>query len=270
MALRSGSSLVLRLARAPLRSAASQRSLVASYSTEPTKPKKGAKAPKEGAAATTTATAAAATAAAPPPPTFDASIPMPRRFRMDKPDPYNNRLVEEAFVSGKVDAVAQENALEETERMMRDGRPSLRISTAVQGGYAFQNRNPRNPEMMGSLRKEKGYYHVVEVTLTNLHTWATVKHFSGREVITVSTTEPFLRDQLYGTGNRSAARNTGLALAQRLRESGITGVVYRLTDGKKYHGRVACFVDGLREGGIALEEPDDSDRHQLDYKLVRH
>ena len=52
----------------------------------------------------------------------------------------------------------------------------------------------------------------------------------------------------YG-GNKDAAKAVGEALAKRATEKGITEVCFDRA-GYLYHGRVASFADGAREGGL--------------------
>ena len=55
--------------------------------------------------------------------------------------------------------------------------------------------------------------------------------------------------KLGSTGNKEAAKEIGLALAERAKEAGITRVVFD-RGGYIYHGRIASLAEGAREGGL--------------------
>jgi large subunit ribosomal protein L18 len=73
----------------------------------------------------------------------------------------------------------------------------------------------------------------------------------GRVLLGVSTQAPELAD-LRGSdeGSKTAlARAAGKLLAEKARAAGITRVVFD-RGGYLYHGRVAAFAEGAREGGL--------------------
>ncbi len=71
----------------------------------------------------------------------------------------------------------------------------------------------------------------------------------GHTLVSASSVEPELRAKLGTTGNKAAAKEVGLALAERAKEAGITKVVFD-RGGYIYHGRIAALADGAREGGL--------------------
>lgn len=71
----------------------------------------------------------------------------------------------------------------------------------------------------------------------------------GHTLVSASSVEPELRAKLGSTGNREAAKEVGLTLAQRAKEQGIEQVVFD-RGGYIYHGRIAALADGAREGGL--------------------
>ncbi|HHY14442.1 MAG TPA: 50S ribosomal protein L18 [Firmicutes bacterium] len=71
----------------------------------------------------------------------------------------------------------------------------------------------------------------------------------GHTLVSASSVEPELRAKLGATGNQEAAKEVGLALAQRAKEKGIAQVVFD-RGGYIYHGRIAALADGAREGGL--------------------
>lgn len=72
----------------------------------------------------------------------------------------------------------------------------------------------------------------------------------GHTLVSASSTEPELKALLpNGGGNKEAAKQVGLIIAQRAKEKGITSVVYD-RGGNIYHGRIAALAEGAREGGL--------------------
>ena len=74
----------------------------------------------------------------------------------------------------------------------------------------------------------------------------------GRTLAAATSNEPAFRAQsgkeTHG-GNVAGAKMVGQLLAQRVREAGITRVVFD-RGGYPYHGRVRSLADGAREGGL--------------------
>lgn len=68
-------------------------------------------------------------------------------------------------------------------------------------------------------------------------------------LVSASTLEKALRQDLNGTGNVEAAKKVGAALAERARAAGITKVAFDRS-GYKYHGRVQALADAARAGGL--------------------
>ena len=72
---------------------------------------------------------------------------------------------------------------------------------------------------------------------------------AGRTLISASTRDKEIREQLKYGGNRDAAQAIGKLVAQRALAAGIKQV--RFDRGNyKYHGRVAALADAAREGGL--------------------
>ena len=73
----------------------------------------------------------------------------------------------------------------------------------------------------------------------------------GRTLVSVSTRDKDVRDNVKYGGNRDAATVIGQLIAQRALEKGIQMV--RLDRGcYKYQGRVAALADAAREAGLKL------------------
>jgi large subunit ribosomal protein L18 len=74
---------------------------------------------------------------------------------------------------------------------------------------------------------------------------------SGRVLLGVSTLAPELREMKAkdGGSKKDLSRAAGKMLAERAKAAGITRVVFD-RGGYPYHGRVAAFAEGAREGGL--------------------
>lgn len=71
---------------------------------------------------------------------------------------------------------------------------------------------------------------------------------AGRTLVTASTVEVALRDEVTGS-NIVAAQRVGALLAQRAKEKEIESVVFD-RGGYPYHGVVAALADACRKGGL--------------------
>jgi large subunit ribosomal protein L18 len=68
----------------------------------------------------------------------------------------------------------------------------------------------------------------------------------------LSSLTPEVRSQTKPEDTKSAAcRKTGVLLAQKAKELGITRVVFD-RNRYPYHGRVKSFAEGAREGGMGF------------------
>ena len=73
----------------------------------------------------------------------------------------------------------------------------------------------------------------------------------GRTIVSVSTRDKDVRENMKYGGNCDAAKVLGQLIAQRALDAGIQMV--RLDRGcYKYHGRVATVADAAREAGLKL------------------
>ena len=74
---------------------------------------------------------------------------------------------------------------------------------------------------------------------------------TGQTLVSVSTRDQNVRDQIKYGGNCEAAKTIGQIVGQRALEAGIKMV--RFDRGcYKYHGRVATLADAAREAGLAF------------------
>lgn len=76
-----------------------------------------------------------------------------------------------------------------------------------------------------------------------------IDDISGETMVSVSTSEPFFREEDRNGGNTAAASLAGKILAQRARDKGISKVVFD-RGGYLYHGRVKALAEAAREGGL--------------------
>ena len=71
----------------------------------------------------------------------------------------------------------------------------------------------------------------------------------GITLASASSLEKELREQLKNGANIEAAKAVGARIAARLKEQGITAVVFD-RNGYVYHGRVKALADSAREAGL--------------------
>jgi len=72
---------------------------------------------------------------------------------------------------------------------------------------------------------------------------------AGNTLVSASTIDQELREQLKGHKRIEQARMVGKAIAERAQAKGITKVAFD-RGGYKYIGRVKALADGAREGGL--------------------
>jgi large subunit ribosomal protein L18 len=71
----------------------------------------------------------------------------------------------------------------------------------------------------------------------------------GRTLVTASTLDGEIKDDLTGKDKTGQAQVVGGLLARRAVEKGISQVAFD-RGGFQYHGRVKALADGAREGGL--------------------
>jgi large subunit ribosomal protein L18 len=72
---------------------------------------------------------------------------------------------------------------------------------------------------------------------------------AGKTLVSASSRDQALRQDLRYGGNKTAAAAVGKALAQRALEAGVQEVVFDRRD-YKFHGRVAALAQAAREAGL--------------------
>ena len=79
-----------------------------------------------------------------------------------------------------------------------------------------------------------------------------IDDFAGRTVAAAASTEPDLKTVFSGTvrgGNRAGAEALGRTIAERLKEKGISRVVFD-RGGNLYHGRIKAVAEAARKAGL--------------------
>jgi large subunit ribosomal protein L18 len=79
-----------------------------------------------------------------------------------------------------------------------------------------------------------------------------IDDFTGNTVAAAGSTEPGLKSVFAGKvrgGNRAGAEALGKVIADRLKEKGITRVVFD-RGGHLYHGRIRAVADAARKAGL--------------------
>lgn len=72
---------------------------------------------------------------------------------------------------------------------------------------------------------------------------------NGRTLVTASTLDKEMRDQIGKGVTLEEARMIGNVIAKKALASGIEEVIFD-RNGYKYHGKVAALADAAREGGL--------------------
>lgn len=71
----------------------------------------------------------------------------------------------------------------------------------------------------------------------------------GVTIVSASTMDKELRDQVTNGGSVESARKVGELVAKRAKEAGATNVVFD-RGGYLYHGRIQALADAAREAGL--------------------
>ena len=85
---------------------------------------------------------------------------------------------------------------------------------------------------------------------TPKHIYAQITAADGaRVIVTASTVQKTVREGLKGTGNVTAAKAVGKAIADRAKAAGVSRVAFDRS-GFQFHGRVKALADAAREAGL--------------------
>lgn len=145
------------------------------------------------------------------------------------------------------------------------------------------NRNPRNLERLRIAYKPSGYHlekpgrsywHTLEINTSGRYVSADVKHFENGTILSASTSEWGIKQQLYKTNDTSAFVNLGRVLAQRCLQAGITEMTCNVqaVSGSK----LDKLLKVVQESGISFEEPTrlpnsqpwDAYRHEKPWEVT--
>ncbi|VDN54985.1 unnamed protein product [Dracunculus medinensis] len=153
----------------------------------------------------------------------------------------------------------------------------------------FINRNPRNLELLGFQAPPKGYdlqvdrfqrsfIHKAQLVRLKNHTEAHLLHYKNGIVLTASTREKAVSNQLHSNIDVTAALNLGRILAIRCLMAGIHFV--SIADNEEMimeNDHLKAFYDSMANEGVVLNEPPHiehnyiSDRNFLhDRYIVNH
>lgn len=127
------------------------------------------------------------------------------------------------------------------------------------------NRNPRNLEQMAFEMKPLGFWldkspptHWNRITFeeSGQHLTAALVHWTGKVILTASTSENILAKYLKSTSTTNAASLLGEVLARRCLQSGYLYAQgpYEEFDDKSRHKR-GTFFQSLARSGLELREP---------------
>ncbi|XP_054163090.1 39S ribosomal protein L18, mitochondrial-like [Oppia nitens] len=142
------------------------------------------------------------------------------------------------------------------EELAIDGNESLLKTRVV-------NRNPRNLEQLLLQYKplgfeldlpEKTYYNKISFEVIGKHLMAKIVHNSGRVIVSASTKEAAIKQQLKSSGGITAASALGHILAMRALESGIHQVFVSTQHESDKSIKVKAFIKSLKDNGLVLEE----------------
>ena len=79
-----------------------------------------------------------------------------------------------------------------------------------------------------------------------------IDDMAGKTLASASSVEPAVKAKMSketGAGNRKGAELVGKTIAERLKEKGITRVIFD-RNGFLYHGRVRAVADAARQAGL--------------------
>ncbi|MFN8414307.1 MAG: 50S ribosomal protein L18 [Anaerolineales bacterium] len=76
-----------------------------------------------------------------------------------------------------------------------------------------------------------------------------IDDIDGNTLVSASTVDKDLREQMKGMKKTEQAKAVGKAVAERAKSKGISSVVFD-RGGFRYVGRIKALADGAREGGL--------------------
>ncbi|KAL7735051.1 hypothetical protein ACLKA6_016962 [Drosophila palustris] len=154
-------------------------------------------------------------------------------------------------------------------------KPASDVSTAI-------NRNPRNLERLRIAYKPSGYHlekpgrsywHTLEINTSGRYVSADVKHFENGTILSASTSEWAIKQQLYKTNDTSAFVNLGHVLAQRCLRAGITEMTCNVE--AVAGSKLEKLLLAVQANGVSFTEPSrlpntqpwDAYRHEKPWEV---
>lgn len=89
---------------------------------------------------------------------------------------------------------------------------------------------------------------VIRRSLKNFHAQV-IDDTKNKSIFSLSTLDKEVKAKVVSGGNIKAAQALGEIFSQRMKEKGITEIVFDRA-GYLYHGRVKVFAEALRKGGL--------------------
>ncbi|KAH8397015.1 hypothetical protein KR215_007606 [Drosophila sulfurigaster] len=124
------------------------------------------------------------------------------------------------------------------------------------------NRNPRNLERLRIAYKPSGYHlekpgrsywHTLEINTSGRYVSADVKHFENGTILSASTSEWAIKQQLFKTNDTAAFVNLGHVLAQRCLHAGITEMTCNVE--AVAGSKLEKLLQAVQASGISFQEP---------------
>ena len=103
-------------------------------------------------------------------------------------------------------------------------------------------------------KRTKGTTERPRLTVTRSHknvSCQIIDDVAGRTIVSVSTLDASMRENMKYGGNKTAAQAVGRAIAEKALAAGIKQVCFDRGH-NRYHGRVAALADAAREAGLSF------------------
>lgn len=119
------------------------------------------------------------------------------------------------------------------------------LRKSVKESTRFRRKRRIRKKIFGTAERPR-----LTVYRSNEHIYAQViNDVEGHTLVSASTIDKTLRDELSSLKKAEAAHVVGKSVAVRAKEKGCQHVVFD-RNGYLYHGRVAAVANGAREGGL--------------------
>jgi len=182
------------------------------------------------------------------------------RTRLGKPLPPNVRWLPSNY---RITRIPSETKVHEAELAKEQ-----ELSPVNEYAIEVINRNPRNLEQLFFDLKPLGYeldenqrryWNKLTFEKMGRYLIGKVIHYSGRTVVSASTSEPPIFNHLKSSSDIIAAKTIGMILARRCLEAGILWVDCQPVNGaisvETESEKERAFLTSFKENGVQLEEP---------------